>query len=121
MEEVEVEVEQGEVELEVAAVEEEGAEEQVEVEARRAGRQQRLAIPADRPGWSVQEGIVAQAFWVASHSQLYQLLSSLKSLLLRYKICRVYAPYPYPHNYNINTLLSGFSKTVFLLKQIFTH
>lgn len=45
-----MEVEQGEVELEVAAVEEEGAEEQVEVEARRAGRQQRLAIPADRPG-----------------------------------------------------------------------
>lgn len=61
MEEVEVEEEQGEVELEVAAVEEEeGAE--VEAEARREGRLQRLAIPVDRPGWSVQEGTAAQAF-----------------------------------------------------------
>lgn len=63
MEEVEVEEEQGEVELEVAAVEEEEEEGvEVEAEARREGRQQRLAIPVDRPGWSVQEGTVAQAF-----------------------------------------------------------
>ena len=90
VEEVEVVVEQGEVEQEVEAVEVEGAEEQEEVEARRAGRQLRLAIPADRPGWSVREGIVARAFWAASHSQLYQLLSSLKSSLLRYRILSVY-------------------------------
>lgn len=45
-----MEEEQGEVEQEVAAVEAEGAEEEAEVEAHRAGRQQRLVILADRPG-----------------------------------------------------------------------
>lgn len=85
VEEVEVEEEQGEVEQEVAAAEEEAAEEEAEVGALRAGRQQQLAIPADRPGWSVQEGTAAQASLVASHSQSYQLLSSLKNLLLRYR------------------------------------
>jgi len=50
-EEVEVEEEQGEAELEVAAVEEEeeGAGVEAGAEARRAGRQQQLAIPVDRP------------------------------------------------------------------------
>lgn len=62
MEEVGVEEEQGEVEQEVAAVveEEEGAE--VEVGELREGRRQRLVIPVDRPGWSVQEGTAARAF-----------------------------------------------------------
>lgn len=50
VEEVEVEEVQGEVEQEVAAVEEEGAEVEAAVEAHRAGRQQQLAIPVDRPG-----------------------------------------------------------------------
>lgn len=84
VEEVEVEEEQGEVVPEVAAVEE-AAEEVAEVGALQAGHQQQLAIPADRPGWSVQEGTVAQASWVASRSQSYQLLSSPKNLSLRYK------------------------------------
>lgn len=62
VEEVEVVEGQEEVEQEVAAVEEEGVEVEVEVVAHRAGRQQQLAIPVDRPGWFVQEGIVARAF-----------------------------------------------------------
>ena len=45
-----MEEEQGEVEQEVAAVEEEAVEEEAEVEARLAGRQQQLATPVDRPG-----------------------------------------------------------------------
>lgn len=62
VEEVEVEEEQGEVEQVVAAVEEEEVEAEAVVEARREGRQQQLAIPVDRPGWSAQEGTVARAF-----------------------------------------------------------
>lgn len=62
VEEVEAEEEQGEAELEAAAaVEEEVAEVAVEAGARRAGHQQQLAIPVDRPGWSAQEGIEARA------------------------------------------------------------
>lgn len=80
VEEVEVEVVQGEVEHQVAAAEEGVAVEQVGVEAHQAGRQQRLVILADKPEWSEREGTVAQAFLVASHSQSYQLLSSLKNL-----------------------------------------
>lgn len=82
MEEVEVEEEQGEVEQEVAAVEAE-EEVEVEVEARLEGHRRRRVILGARPGWSAQEGTVAQGFWVASLSQSYQLLSSPKSSLLR--------------------------------------
>ena len=62
VEEVGVEEEQGEVEQEVAAVEEVEVEVEAVVEARQAGHQQQLVIPVDRPGWSVQEGTVAQDF-----------------------------------------------------------
>lgn len=62
VEEVGVEAEQEEAEQVVAAAEEEGAEAVEEAGERRAGRQQQLAIPVDRPGWSAQEEIVARAF-----------------------------------------------------------
>lgn len=50
VEEVGVEAEQEEAEQVVAAAEEEGAEAVEEAGERRAGRQQQLAIPVDRPG-----------------------------------------------------------------------
>lgn len=81
MEEVEVAAEQGEVEQEVAPVEE--VEVGAEAEEHPEDRRRRLAIPVVRPGWSARAGTAAQAFLVASRSRSFQLLSSLKSLLRR--------------------------------------